>query len=160
MKERRAMMLCIILYVAPKAFKVRWGPWGSGLDIFKKRHIIFTQDLQQWKVPFLSCLIRHKEILAPKKWGLLIGGNRPGQGGWDRECRWVLMSWPCLFSPSSGMEWSHQIPERIKARCVSPGRGMASKIDFLCFASCITTDLYHSPFARHTEHIPAPLLFR
>lgn len=60
------MMLCVILYVAPKAFKVRGGPWGSGLDIFKKRHIIFTQDLHQWKVPFLSCLIRHKEILAPK----------------------------------------------------------------------------------------------
>ena len=35
--------------------------------IFKKRHVIFAQDLHQWKVPFLSCLIRDIETSAAKK---------------------------------------------------------------------------------------------
>jgi len=78
--------------------------------------------LHQWKVPFLSCLIRDIETSAAKK--IKNGGSsleeayqnrKPGMERADEHLNCVLTEVLTVsLSPSSGMDGSHQIPERIR----------------------------------------------
>ena len=85
---------------------------------------MFTQDLHQWKVSFLSCLIRHIETSAAEKKKKRNGSSsleeayqnrKAGMESADEGLNCVSTDVLTVsLSPSSGMDGSHRIPERIR----------------------------------------------